>query len=78
MHFLDVVLFIIRYTPFWAVPIGLMSFHFAYLYWVKDYREVSYVWAFVLLICLTFIVIYLLLGGPDKITNDLVHLLQQK
>jgi uncharacterized phage infection (PIP) family protein YhgE len=74
MNWLDIFLFIVKYTPFWAVPIGLMSTHFAYLYWIKDYREVSYIWGIIILFCLTSIIIYLLLGGPDKITNIFTHI----
>ena len=75
MHILDIVLFIVKYIPFWAVPIGMMATHFAYLYWLKSYREVAYVWAGIVLFCLTSVIIYLLMGGPDQITNTITHII---
>ncbi len=75
MNILDVVLFIVKYIPFWAVPIGLMSIHFAYLYWLKGYREVSYIWGGIVLFCLTSVVFYLILGGPDQITSTITHII---
>lgn len=75
MNILDVVLFILKYIPFWAVPLGLMSAHFAYLYWLKDYREVAYVWGGILLFCLTSVIIYLLMGGPDQIGLFITHII---
>jgi hypothetical protein len=66
MKLFDAFLFILKYTPFWAVPMGLMSANFAYLYWLKDFREMSYVWWGICLFCLTSIIIYFALGGPDQ------------
>ena len=76
MNFFDIILFILKYTPFWAIPIGLMSAHFGYLYWLKDYRDVAWVWGFILLFCLTMTVMYFVLGGPDQIGIMLTHILQ--
>lgn len=73
MNFLDIFLFILKYIPFWAVPMGLMSFHFGYLYWLKDFRELAYIWAGILLFCLTSIVIYFIIGGPDHIVQTFTH-----
>jgi hypothetical protein len=64
----ELLLFILKYTPFWAVPCGLISFHFAYLYWLKDYREIAYFWIAAILFCLTAIALYLALGGPHGAT----------
>jgi hypothetical protein len=75
MNFLDIVLFILKYIPFWAAPLGLMSGHFAYLYWLKGYREMAYVWSAIVLFCLTSIIIYLLMGGPDQITSTITHII---
>jgi membrane-anchored protein YejM (alkaline phosphatase superfamily) len=74
MNIQDIVLFIAKYIPFWAVPIGLMSVHFCYLYWLKGYREMAYIWGTIVLFCLTFVVIYLLMGGPDQITSTLAQI----
>lgn len=73
MNFLDISLFILKYTPFWAVPMGLTSAHFAYLYWLKDYREIAYVWGGATLFCLTSVCLYFFIGGPDQIVQTFTH-----
>jgi len=75
MDLLDVGFFIIKYTPFWAVPLILMSLHFAYIYWLKDYREIAYFCGAITSFCLTSLLVYLLMGGPDRIVNTLAHLI---
>jgi hypothetical protein len=74
MHFQDILFFVLKYTPFWAVPITMMGIHFAYLYWLKGYREVAYIWGGIVLFCLTSVIFYLVMGGPDKITATLSHI----
>ncbi|MFA6238973.1 MAG: hypothetical protein WC635_16670 [Bacteriovorax sp.] len=76
MNFLDIFIFILKYIPFWAVPMGLTSAHFAYLYWLKDYREIAYVWGFSTLFCLTSVGIYFVIGGPDQIVQTFTHIFQ--
>jgi hypothetical protein len=76
MNFFDTFLFIVKYTPFWAVPIGIIHANFAYVYWLKDYRDIAKVCGAITLFCLTSIIIYLVLGGPDQITSTLVHIFQ--
>lgn len=73
MNFLDVFLFILKYIPFWAVPMTLIGSHFAYLYWLKDYREMAYVWMAITLFCLTSVAIYFVIGGPDQIVQTFTH-----
>ena len=76
MNFFDVFLFIVKYTPFWAVPIGLIHANFAYVYWLKDYKDIAKICGAVTLFCLTSVVIYLVMGGPDQITSTLTHIIQ--
>lgn len=52
---------------------GLMSANFAYLYWLKDYREIAYVWGAATLFCLTFTGLYFVIGGPDQIVQTFMH-----
>lgn len=73
MNFLDIFLFILKYIPFWAVPMGLMSANFAYLYWLKDFREIAYGWGVVTLFCLTSTAVYFVIGGPDQIVQTFTH-----
>ena len=74
MNYLDLLIVTMKYTPFWAVPFGLISFHFAYLYWLKDFKEMAYVWGASVLFCLTSVVVYFLIGGPDRIVQTFTHI----
>lgn len=76
MHLFDVFLFIVKYTPFWAVPIALINANFAYVYWLKDFKGIAKICGGITLFCLTSILIYLLMGGPDQITSILTHISQ--
>lgn len=75
MNYLDILIFILKYIPFWAVPMGLMSANFAYLYWLKDYREFAYVWLVLTLFCLTSVAVYFVIGGPDRIVQTFIHVI---
>lgn len=74
MNLLDIFIFLLKFIPFWAVPLGLTSAHFAYLYWLKDYKEIAYVWGISTLFCLTFVVLYFVIGGPDHIVEVFIRI----
>ncbi len=61
----DVLFFILKYTPWWAIPIMVMCIQFGYIYWLKDYRPISVLLGIVAFICLCFLILYILLGGPQ-------------
>ena len=73
MNYLDILLFTLKYIPFWAIPMGLMSANFGYLYWLKDFREMAYVWAFIACFCLLSTGAYFFIGGPDHIVLTFTH-----
>lgn len=73
MNIFDITLFIAKYIPFWAVPSGLISLHFAYTFWLKDYRDIAYFWLGITLFCLTAVAIYFVMGGPVGITKNLTQ-----
>ena len=74
MNYIDILIVTIKYTPFWAVPFAIISSHFSYLYWLKDFKEMAYAWGVMVLFCLTSIVIYFFLGGPDRIVQTFTHI----
>ena len=73
MNYFDIFLFVLKYIPFWAVPMGLMSASFGYNYWLKDYKEMSFAWMAIALFCLTSIIVYFFIGGPDQIIQTFTH-----
>lgn len=63
---MDIFLFIVKYTPFWAVPIFLISGFFAYTYWIKDIEPIAIFFGLIGSLCAVLTVCWILLGGPDK------------
>lgn len=67
---MEVVYFIIRYTPFWAVPLLMISLEFAYIYWLKSLRKMAL--SFILLGFISFLMtaFYYWAGGPDNAVKE--------
>ena len=63
-YFLEGISFLITHTPFWAVPLLLISLNYAYIFWLKSYRDASFLFIFIGLFCSVFIVYYAWHGGP--------------
>lgn len=68
--------FLVRFTPFWAIPIMMIGGEFAYLFWIRKKKKL-------MLMCLAFFTIsfvmsafYFIAGGPEKSVRvfiELVH-----
>lgn len=63
--------FVIMHTPFWAVPLGMISLQFAYLYWVKEYRKTAVCFVAAASFCFCAVVFYYWAGGPEQTTFKL-------
>jgi phosphoglycerol transferase MdoB-like AlkP superfamily enzyme len=63
MYQSDVLFFLLRYTPWWAVPLLIMSIQFSYIYWLKDYRSISIFLGVFAFFCFIMIIVFALLGG---------------
>ena len=72
---MDILFFILRYTPFWAIPTILIFAQFAYIFWLKSIRSAAYVMFTVVLFCVLLVVFYYWVGGPDKIGPYILQLL---
>jgi hypothetical protein len=68
---MDWFYFIIRHTPFWAVPLGMISFQFAYVYWVREFRRIAFVFGMITAICLVAVAFYYWAGGPEHVNQEL-------
>ncbi|GAB4021357.1 MAG: hypothetical protein Fur0010_24370 [Bdellovibrio sp.] len=66
MILLDSFLFLLRYIPFWAIPVMMISIQFGYMYWLKEVPRAAYVCVVVAAICSLFIIYYLWAGTPDN------------
>ncbi|MBY0515724.1 MAG: hypothetical protein K2P81_02365 [Bacteriovoracaceae bacterium] len=58
--------FMIRHTPFWAIPILLLSGEFAYLFWLRKKKTNVKICILFMLISITALSWYYYAGGPDK------------
>lgn len=63
---MDALFFLLRYTPWWSIPIILICMQFAYIYWLKDLWTYAYIlWAAAFL-CFLVLVYYVYAGSPDN------------
>lgn len=60
----DVVYFIVRYIPFWAIPSVLIAGQFAYIYWLKEVKWLAIVFAACSLISIIALIYYIFAGSP--------------
>lgn len=70
---MDLIYFVVKYTPFWAVPCFMISSQFGYIYWLKDARRISYTLFLFSLFCLIMILYYIFSGGPDGSVQALMR-----
>lgn len=74
---MDVVYFLLRYTPFWAVPTMLIGAEFAYIYWLKSRKKI--VAFFIMISFFSFIMVlyYIFLGGPEKTVQKTISIVNE-
>jgi hypothetical protein len=73
---IDALFFLIRHTPFWAIP-GLFIFgHYGYIYWLKGIKDLA-VFMFALnAISFLFLAFYIWEGGPERATKTFLLLVK--
>jgi len=64
---MDLFYFLLRYIPFWTIPIAMIAGEFGYIYWLKSYQRLAYLLFFVTIICISLNGFYFWAGGPDKV-----------
>ncbi len=62
---MDLAYFMLRYIPFWGVPLMIICAEFGYIFWLKSYLKVSITFACITAFCLVMTVFYYWVGGPD-------------
>lgn len=66
--------FIVRHTPFWAIPLLLVSAEFGYIFWLKRKRHKVKVCVVCALLAIVALVWYYDAGGPEKAVRKLIKL----
>jgi hypothetical protein len=62
---MDIIYFMARYTPFWAIPSFIIASQFSYIYWLKDLKKVTYFLWIICAFCVVSILFYVWAGGSD-------------
>jgi NADPH-dependent ferric siderophore reductase len=60
------IYFLVRHTPFWAVPFIIIGGEFAYLFWLKKKKRSAFICLFLAFLGLSAISFYYWAGGPEK------------
>lgn len=70
------IYFLVRYTPFWAVPILLMSLEFAYLFWLRKKKRLIAFCIILNSISIIALAYYYWAGGPEESVKYLMKLVR--
>lgn len=60
------VYFLVRHTPFWAVPLVVLSAEFGYMYWLRKKKKAAILCLMLALIGTATCGFYFWQGGPEK------------
>jgi hypothetical protein len=72
---MDLLYFIVKYTPFWSIPMIIISVSTCYLLWIKDVRKLIPVFVVAGAVSFIFLVFWIWAGGPDRSVQELQVLL---
>ena len=70
---MDKVYFLVRYIPFWAIPIFLMSLEFFYVAWMRKKKKWMFFCAMLSLLSLWLTTFYYWVGGPERAVHFLMN-----
>jgi hypothetical protein len=74
---MDLFYFVIRHTPFWAIPFIYIGGQFGYLYWTKDYRKPALAFLCLAFLSLCTLSYYYWAGGPEKSVERIQQTLEK-
>ena len=70
---METLYFLARYTPFWSIPIFMISAEFTYLFWVRKKKKTTLFCLFLAIFTLICTIAYYFIGGPEKSVQALVQ-----
>ena len=73
-HLEDAFYFLIRHTPFWAIPLAIVSLEAFVIYKRRKNKKIYLSSLFLMIFCLMFLVGYFWLGGPENFGRSLKKL----
>ena len=72
---MDLFYFMLRYIPFWAVPVFMITAEFGYIFWLKSYRRLPVFLFITALFSLCFVAFYYWAGGHELVVPKFNYLL---
>lgn len=73
---MDEIYFLVRYTPFWAVPLVIIGLEFSYLFWLRKKKKLIGFCLLAVAIGMGSIIYYYWAGGPEKSVRHLMQLVR--
>lgn len=71
---LELFFFLLRYTPFWAIPLIFISGEFGLRYFLKKKRPVYIFCLGVIFFSFLFLAFYFYAGGPEKSVRYIIKM----
>jgi hypothetical protein len=67
------IIFLIRHTPFWAIPAFIISAEAFYWFWSRDRKKFSSFFFGVMGVALAGLTFYYWAGGPEKSVKSFIN-----
>lgn len=71
------IYFLVRHTPFWAIPMLILCTEFGYMYWLKKKNTNVRLCLGLGLFAMSALVWYYAAGGPDKSVRKLLFFFRE-
>ncbi|MEX0798772.1 MAG: hypothetical protein WEB87_04380 [Bacteriovoracaceae bacterium] len=72
---MDNIYFLVRFTPFWAVPLALIAAEFSYIFWIRKKKKRVFACLVLTFFALGCLVFYYWAGGPEKSVEFLIDVI---
>jgi hypothetical protein len=66
LFFMTEFYFMIRHTPFWAIPLIIIAGEFAYIFWLRKKKKSARACLIIMILPMLALSWYYYAGGPDK------------
>lgn len=63
---MDEIYFLVRYTPFWSIPLLIIGSEFTYIAWIRKKKKWFIAASITASIALVMSIFYYWAGGPEK------------
>lgn len=71
---MDIIYFLLKHTPFWAIPTIMISTEFGFIYWHKAYKGTFFFLVLLAFFSLVALVFYFWAGGPERSVQQFMEI----